>query len=132
MNGVDIRDSGQLTQVIGGLRAGRRIPVLARSATASRSTSQVTIGVRDDKDRVAQPKNLWPGMSVLPITDELRQDQNIPAGVRGVIVGDLADQDSPAAIAGFKPGDVIKAINGKAVKNMMDYYRALNEASAAR
>ena len=126
VNGVDIRDSGQLTQVIGGLRAGRGFQ-FSLIRYGQPLTVQVTIGVRDDKDQVAQPKNLWPGMSVLPITDELRQDQNIPAGVRGVLVGDLADQDSPAAVAGIKPGDVIKAISGRAVKNMMDYYRALNE-----
>ena len=128
VNGVDIRDSGQLTQVIGGLHAGRSFQFsLVRYGRPL--TLQVTIGLRDDKDRVAQPKNLWPGMSVLPITDELRQDQNLPAGVRGVIVGDLSDQDAPAAVAGIKPGDVIRAINGKPVKTMMDYYRSLNEGA---
>jgi len=126
VNGSDIRDSGQLTQIIGGLRAGRAYQFsIVRSGQAQ--SMSVTIGVRDDQDKVAQPKNLWPGMSVLPITDELRQDQSIPAGVRGVIIGDLADQDAPASVAGFKQGDVIKAINGKPVRNMMDYYRALNE-----
>ena len=59
----------------------------------------------------------------------MRQDQNIPPGVRGVIVGDLADPSAPAAIAGIQAGDVIKAINGKSVSTMLDYYRALNEAS---
>ncbi|HVO39366.1 MAG TPA: Do family serine endopeptidase [Spirochaetia bacterium] len=126
VNGSDIHDSGQLTQIIGGLRAGRAYQFsIVRYGQAQ--TMSVTIGVRDDQDKVAQPKNLWPGMSVLPITDELRQDQNIPAGVRGVIIGDLADQDAPASVAGFKQGDIIKAINGKPVKSMMDYYRSLNE-----
>jgi len=42
-------------------------------------------------------------------------------------VGSLVNQDTPAAVAGFRPGDVITAVNGTAVRNMMDFYRALNE-----
>ncbi len=128
VNGVDIKDSGQLTQTVGGLRAGRSY-AFSLVRYGQPLTLQVTIGVRDDQDKVAQPKNLWPGMTVLPLTSELRQDQDIPAGVRGVLIGGLADQNAPAAIAGFKQGDVITAINGKTVRTMMDYYRALNDRS---
>ena len=76
---------------------------------------------------MAQAKNLWPGMTVVDLTDQVRQDAGIPAGVKGVVVGSLVNQDTPAAIAGFRPGDVITAVNGKTVRNMMDFYRALNE-----
>ena len=92
-------------------------------------TLHVTIGRRDDQDKVAQTRNLWPGLTALPLTDEIRQDQNVPRGVRGVIVGDLADKDTPAAVAGIQTGDVIKAINGKSVNTMMDYYKALNDSA---
>ena len=128
VNGRGIRDSSDLTQLIGALHAGD-----SQEFTVMRYGGQlalkITIGRRDDQDRVAQPKNLWPGLTALPLTDEVRQDQNIPPGVRGVVVGDIADPSAPAAIAGIQAGDVIKAINGKAVSTMLDYYRALNEAS---
>ncbi len=128
VNGRGIRDSSELTQIIGALHAGD-----SQEFTVMRYGGQlalkITIGRRDDQDRVAQPKNLWPGLTALPLTNEVRQDQNIPPGVRGVIVGDLADPSAPAAIAGIQAGDVIKAINGKSVSTMLDYYRALNEAS---
>ncbi|HVO40966.1 MAG TPA: Do family serine endopeptidase [Spirochaetia bacterium] len=128
VNGKNIRDAGDLTQLIGGLHAGESYE-FAVMRYGSPLTVQVTIGKRDDQDQVAQPKNLWPGLTALPLTDEVRQDQNIPSGVRGVIVGDLADESAPAAVAGIRTGDVIKAIDGKSVGNMMDYYKALNQGS---
>ncbi len=128
VNGREIHDSNDLTQLIGGLRAGESSEftiVRYGSPVALR----VTIGRRDDQDKVAQTRNLWPGLTALPLTDEIRQDQNVPRGVRGVIVGDLADQDTPAGVAGIQAGDVIKAINGKSVNTMMDYYKALNDSA---
>ncbi len=91
-------------------------------------TVAVNIGVRDPKDNVAQAKNLWPGMTVVDIDDQVRQQVSIPASLHGVVVGYLPQQDTPASIAGFRPGDVITSINGERVQNMMDYYRALNAA----
>ena len=81
------------------------------------------------RDRVAQSKNLWPGLTAIPITDEVRQDQTIPRGVRGVIVGDMPDQNTPAAVAGIQTADIITSINGRAVRSMMDYYKALNDSA---
>jgi serine protease Do len=86
----------------------------------------VTLGARDPNDTVAQPQNLWPGMTVLDITPAARQQVEIPAGADGVVVGAIGDGNTPAVIAGFKVGDVITAINGKPVHNMMEYYKALN------
>lgn len=128
VNGRNIRDANDLTQLIGGLRAGESSEFTV-VRYGSPLTLRVTIGKRDDQDKVAQPENLWPGLSVFPLTDEVRQDQNIPPDVRGVIIGDLADQSTPAAAAGIRAGDIIKAINGKSVSSMMDYYKALNTAS---
>jgi S1-C subfamily serine protease len=126
LNGKVIHDKDELTQIIGSLRAGD-----SEEFTITRYgrplTVRVTIGRRDDQDRVAQPKNLWPGLTAIPLTDEVRQDQSIPQSVRGVIVGDLPDQSTPAGVAGIQAGDIIKTVNGKTVTSMMDYYKALND-----
>ncbi len=121
-----VSDANQLTQVIGGLESGKTTD-LTVVRFGERKSLTVTIGRRDDQDKVAQAKNLWPGMTVVDLTDQVRQDAGIPSGVRGVVVGSLVNQDAPAAIAGFRPGDVINAVNGKTVHNMMDFYRALDE-----
>jgi Do/DeqQ family serine protease len=122
---TQIADANQLTQVIGSLPAGTKTSMTV-TRLGEQKTLAVTIGERDAKDQVAQPKNLWPGMSVVDITDEIRQQAGIPAGVRGVVVVSLADQEAPAAVAGFKPGDVISSVNGARVSNLYDFYKALN------
>jgi serine protease Do len=121
-----IQNTDQLTQVVGGLRAGTSYS-FEIIRYGEKQTLVVTIGARDAKDQVAQYKNLWPGMTVVNITDQIRQEAGIPRNVRGVVIGYLPDQDTPASIAGFRPGDVITGINGKKVGTIMDYYRALND-----
>ena len=128
VDNTEIANASDLTKVVGGLSAGRTYTfTLVRYG--EKTSVPVKIGVRDDQDKVAQAKNLWPGMTVIDINDQVRQQVNIPRGTRGVVVGYVPDQDSPAAIAGLKPGDVITAVNGKATPNMMDYYVALNGSS---
>jgi serine protease Do len=128
VDSTPISDANQLTQLIGSLEAGRTAGITIIRYGEQKNLS-VTIGERDAKDQVAQGKNLWPGMTVVNIDDQIRQEASIPQNIRGVVVGSLVNQDTPAAIAGFRPGDVITAVNGKTVRNMMDFYRALNEGS---
>ena len=68
------------------------------------------------------------------VNDQMRQqDSNVPKGVDGVMIGyvaaDTPDNQSPAAIAGFRPYDVISQVNGKDVHTVMEFYRALNDKS---
>ncbi len=123
-----ITNAAQLTQVIASLPAGTSTNLTVVHLGAQK-TLTVTIGERDSKDQVAQSKNLWPGMNVVNLTDQIRQQAGIAQGQKGVVVVGLADQNTPAAIAGFQPGDVITAVNGKTVQNMMDFYRALGDAT---
>jgi serine protease Do len=123
-----ITDANRLTQVIGSLEAGKSATLGIIRYGEQRSLT-VSIGERNDKDQVAQGKNLWPGMTVVNLDEQIRQEASIPQSLRGVVVGSLVDQNTPAAIAGFRPGDVITAVNGKTVRNMMDFYRELNEGS---
>jgi Do/DeqQ family serine protease len=125
---TDITNADELTQVVGRLPAGRKYDFTVMRY-GQKLTVPVSLGVRDDKDQVAQDKNLWPGMTVLDIDNQVRQEANIPQGVVGVTVGYLPSQDTSASIAGFRPGDVITSINGATVRNIMDYYKALNDRS---
>lgn len=125
-DGTAIRNADHLTQVVGAMVAGKTYQFeLVRYG--ERMKLPVKIGERDQKDEVAQYKNLWPGMTVLKITDTIRQEAGIDKGVEGVVIGYFPDTDTPASIAGFRTGDVITAINGKSVRSMMDFYKAIND-----
>jgi S1-C subfamily serine protease len=125
-DGTAIRNADHLTQVVGAMVAGKTYPFeLVRYG--ERLKLSVKIGERDEKDEVAQYKNLWPGMTVVKITDAIRKEAGIDKGVEGVVIGYLPDSDTPASIAGFRPGDVITEINGKSVRTMMDFYKAIND-----
>jgi len=128
VDGQEVRNRDHLTQIVGGLAAGstHEFEVIRYG---ERQALTVKIGVRDDKDEVAPAKSLWPGMTVVKLTDEIRSAAKLAAGVDGLLVGAVTDPDTPAAKAGFKAGDVIVSVNGKPAKNVMDYFQALNDAS---
>ena len=123
-----IANATQLTQVIASLPAGTSTSITVLRF-GEQKTFTVTIGERDSKDTVAQSKNLWPGMNVVSLTDDIRQQAGIAQNQKGVVVVGLQDQNTPAAVAGFQPGDVITAVNGKAVQNMLDFYKALGDTT---
>lgn len=125
VDNTEITHAADLTQVVGNLPAGKTY-TFSVVRYGEKTTVPVKIGVRDDKDQVAQAKNLWPGMTVIDINDQVRQQIDIPRGTNGVVVGYVPDESSPASIAGLKTGDVITAVNGRSVRNLMDYYKALN------
>ncbi len=123
-----VQNADDLTQAVGNLVAGRTYTfTLLREG--GRMTLPVKIGVRNDAALASQSRNLWPGMTVVDITDQVRQQLGVPQGLRGVAVGAVSDQSSPAAIAGLQVGDAITAVNGIAVSNLLDYFRALNDLS---
>lgn len=63
------------------------------------------------------------GVSVLPITDQLREYFRVDAG-KGVLVSSVV-KDSPADKAGLKAGDIIVAVDGKNVADVGDITQTL-------
>ncbi len=72
------------------------------------------------------------GITVAPLTPQLRQKFNIDAKMtNGVIVTRLND-DSDAVVKGLRPGDVVQEINQVAIKSPVDFNAALEAASKAK
>jgi predicted metalloprotease with PDZ domain len=67
----------------------------------------------------------WLGVSLNNLTPELSEHLGGPKEA-GVIVEGIAD-DSPAAKAGLRVGDIVLSIDGKDVKTAADVRRALSE-----
>jgi serine protease Do len=67
------------------------------------------------------------GMTVAPMTPKLAAELDLPSNETGVVVTDV-DPAGAAAEAGFRPGDVVKKVNGRDVTSVAE----LKEAIAAR
>ncbi|MCI4323207.1 MAG: trypsin-like peptidase domain-containing protein [Thermoplasmata archaeon] len=77
-----------------------------------------------DHGRVIRP---WLGIIGATLTPELARRSRL-SGVEGVVVADL-QESSPAEAAGLRTGDVIVAVDGRAVRGMTELLRRLSEIS---
>ncbi|MGA2642131.1 MAG: trypsin-like peptidase domain-containing protein [Spirochaetia bacterium] len=137
VNGQDIANANKLTQVVGDLLADRPYDFeLIRNGERVKLTIRLAVRPDEGSDALSY-KNLWPGLRVVHVNDQFRQqsgDTSIPRGFDGVMIGFVAagntpDDQSPAAIAGFRSYDVITQMNGRDVHTVMDFYKALNDKS---
>ena len=137
VNGQDIANANKLTQVVGDLLADKPYDFeLIRYGERVKLTIRLAVRPDEGSDALSY-KNLWPGLTVVHVNDQVRQqsgDSSIPRGVDGVMIGYVAagstpDDQSPAAVAGFRPYDIITQLNGRDVHTIMDFYRALNDKS---
>lgn len=128
VNDIDVKDTDHLLRIIGDIPGGKTsdFTIIRQDKTMN---LKVKLGIRPEEKKIAaQNKNLWPGMSVAPLTDEIRKRLELDATVNGVIIAYILD-DTPADVAGFKDYDIIKKINNTEIKNIIDFYKALNDKS---
>lgn len=86
----------------------------------------VRITTRESEEEIAgQSRDLWPGFSVYPLTDDVKRNAELGDSIQGVIVNSIIRR-SPGAIAGIQSGDVINQVNGQQVASLKDFYTALN------
>ncbi len=134
-NGTDIPNTNKLIQVVGDLLAGRTYDFeIIRNGEKTKVSVKLAVRPADGSDETAY-SNMWPGLVVFHANDDARQlpgFNDIAKGVDGVMIqgalsGNNAQDQSPAAIAGFRPGDLITQINGKDIHTVMDFYKAVND-----
>jgi Do/DeqQ family serine protease len=68
------------------------------------------------------------GVSVAPLTPELRERAGAPRDAQGLLVRDV-DPDGRAAAAGIQPGDIIQEVNRQPVKSVDDLRAAVRKSS---
>jgi Do/DeqQ family serine protease len=124
LNGQDIRDHMALTEKLGDQSPGR--PAQFDLIRDGREIDlSIRLAVREDERSIAaQNKNLWPGLAVFPLTDELRSQLTDLQTRTGVIVYDVLEQ-TPADAAGFEQQDVVMSIGGTPIRSLREFYRAL-------
>ena len=67
-------------------------------------------------------------MQVEPITPEIARELDLPRNRGGAIVVDV-ERNSPAAVAGIRPKDVILEVNQQPVSNVSQVQRELQRAT---
>ena len=129
INGKPISDSTGLSRVVANLTAGEEaVFELIRYGKRLKITAEIGSRVKRPDESV-QDSNVWPGLWVATITDQIRSQLDLSKSAGNVVITRVGEGSAPD-VAGFRPGDVIKKINGKNVKSAMDFYRLINDPKA--
>ena len=89
-------------------------------ARRHRDKSEPAFGVGQEEQPQSEPeKEDLLGLSIAPLTDELRNQYGIGKSIEGVVITEVKP-DSPAAQKNVKPGDVIVEVTQEKVKEPQD------------
>ena len=124
VDGKEARGVNQLTMMVGDLKPGDRATFTLIRDGASKDV-QVRIEARTDQV-ASDNKKLWPGMYIVPLTNEVRETLKLDKNAKGLLVAQII-ADSPADIVGLRQGDLITTINGEAVKDLAAFFKLLRE-----
>ncbi len=125
INGTALKDSSDLMLAIGDIAPGKAASLeVERYGQPEHLTIQV--GSRaDEKQLAAQASKIWPGFSVVKLTNDIRQQLGLQNVSAELVIG-AVDQGSPADVAGLRAGDLIQKVGGRDVRTLPDFYKALN------
>lgn len=124
-DGKEVKDAKQLQLLVAETPIGKQVPLeVYRNGKAV--SLPVTLASTDSasaqQPRSTAPQRGWLGLEIEELPRNLKG-----RGISGVVVADV-NPDSPAAEAGFEPGDVIAAINQRKIISVADYNNALKNA----
>ena len=122
-------DTNELLRTVAELNPGDRVRFqLIRYGNDINLT--VRIAARDEDEEIeARARSVWPGLAITPITDEIRDQLKLGRGTGDLVIRSVSP-GSPADVAGFKAGDIVKSVNGDDVSTALEFYRTLNETKA--
>ncbi len=130
-DGTHIEEAHQLPALVAGTPVGKtvRLTVLREGATKDLSVTvaemPATTVARAGRKTTAD----W-GLTVADITPEVAAQFGLQQN-QGVVITDVT-QNSPAGDAGLQPGDVIREVNRRAVRDVKDYEAALEAGQKGR
>jgi serine protease Do len=143
VNGTSGDEPGSLRVIVAGMAPGSEVHLkIFRSGnykdvtvTLAELPKNLLAGNNPDDDD-NQPglnggeKGAMKGVSVQAITPEVRQQLNLSATAKGVVVTDV-DESSQAAQEGLKPGDVVEQVNHKPVNSVGDFNSAVKQGDGS-
>jgi serine protease Do len=129
VNGSAVTDARDLAKKIGSMAPGASIK-LGLLSKGSEKTVSLTLGelpAQRDAKAASSPERELPDSDVGKLGLTLAPAGSVGAGSQGVVVT-AVDPNGAAAEHGFKTGDVILDVGGKAVGNPADVRKALADA----
>jgi Do/DeqQ family serine protease len=128
VNGRESRNVNQLTMLVGDLRAGENATF---TIIRDRQTRDIRVRIVERTDEIsADNRSQWPGVMIIPLTDQIRQSLRLDDDTRGLYVAQVISR-SPADIVGLRQGDRIISVNGENVGDLTSFYRVLRENTAS-
>jgi serine protease Do len=149
INNSDVTYDNTLSYIVANTPVGTTVPIeLIRDG--QRKTLNATIAQRpaesivqaragltpdeDDsdvkKDEAAEAAKASLGITLQPLTDQMRQQLRVPETVKGVVIAGI-NPSSDAAAEGLQRGDIILQINQKPTTTPAEAAAAVNAAKAA-
>jgi serine protease Do len=136
-NGQDIEDTRELVRIVGESGVGETVRMLV-FREGETQTLLVTLGRRETAEGVdapaaepdADPSGEVLGLTVTPLTDELRERLDAQ-GVPGGLVIEAVDPASDAAGKGLQAGDVITEVSQQPVRSVSDFDARVESAREA-
>ncbi len=127
LNGKPVKTVNQLVREVGSLQTGSTATFTV--IRGGKRLPMINVKVEERLKDVSNLNNkLWPGFIAAPLTDDIKEDLKIDdKKLKGVVVTAVQEK-SPAAALRLQNGDVITAVNGKAVKDVSEFYAELANA----
>ncbi len=140
VNGKPVEDSRDLSRRVASLIAGSKATfTVIRDGNRKDIVADITLR-KDDQlasnqkfggpSQQPEAKTKAMGLSLAPLTPDVRQQFNLDDSVNGVVVTDV-DPNSDAADKGLRPGDVLRSVGNKPVHSPQDVKGRVAEAHAA-
>ncbi|GBU28870.1 serine protease [Treponema sp. R8-4-B8] len=124
VNGKEARGVQQLQMIVGDLRPGDNATF---TVIRDKQTKEIKVRIETRTEQVASDnKKLWPGVTVVPLNDQIRQTMELDKDAKGLLAAQVIS-GSPADIIGIKQGDRITAVNGVTVNDIAAFYKVLRE-----
>jgi serine protease Do len=142
VNGKPVRDNNELVSMIMATRPETTVPlrVVRNKETITLNVTVAELDLAAEQQRASssqaeprrgQPRDTGFGMSITPVTPQIRQELGLPAGQGGAAVVAVTPF-GPAAQAGLQPQDVILSIQGQRVTTADEVSAAIDAIPAGR
>ena len=144
VNGQDVTVDNTLSYIVANARIGATIPVeivrggrrqtvnvtLAERPSETALNGAPTIDPKDSTPPAQQPTRNSLGITLTPLTSEVRNQLRLPATVQGVVIASV-NANSDAAQEGLQRGDIILSINQQPTTTPQAAAAAVAAAQAA-